>query len=264
MKINFCSLSSGSSGNAHYIGTDNIEILVDAGMSGKRIENLLKERDLRAEDLDALLVTHEHTDHVKGIGVLSRRYNIPIYANKGTWKGMEDKIGKIKEENINIIETEKEFILKDLCIKPVEIYHDAREPVGYIISNDNKKISIVTDTGRLDDRIMCAMEDSDIYLLETNHDIQMLRQGNYPYYLKERVLSDYGHLSNAYASNALSHLLKADGETVFLGHLSQDNNTPRMAFNEVAFKIMELGIDIKKDIKLELTYRNKQTDIITI
>lgn len=264
MKMKFCSLSSGSSGNCHYIGTDNIELLVDAGLSGKRIENLLKQRDLKAENIDALLVTHEHTDHVSGIGVLSRRYDLPIYANEGTWKGMEDKIGKIKEENKKVFETEKEFELKDLSIKPIEIYHDAREPVGYIICKDDKKLSIVTDTGKLDDRIISAMEASDIYLLEANHDVQMLREGSYPYYLKERVLSDYGHLSNTYTASALSNLVRAQGETVFLGHLSRDNNTPRMAFNEVAFKLMDLGIDLKKDINLALTHRGKQTEIITL
>ena len=150
MGLRFCSLSSGSSGNCQYIETENMKILIDAGFSGKRIEALLASIDVCPSTLDAIFVTHEHTDHIRGVGVLSRRYDLPLYANESTWLGMESKIGKIKENNIQIFNSEDFIEMKDLTINPIKIYHDALEPVGYILYYKNKKISIVTDTGTID------------------------------------------------------------------------------------------------------------------
>lgn len=264
MKLKFCSLSSGSSGNCHYVKTEDTSLLIDAGFSGKKIEGLLDKIGEKPNELDGILITHEHTDHIKGAGVMSRRYNLPIYANKGTWEAMEDKIGKISLENIKVIDTNKYFSLRDLDILATSIYHDAKEPVGYILNKSNKKISIVTDTGILDERLLESMSGSNIYLLESNHDVQMLRSGNYPISLQNRIISDFGHLSNSYAAESLSRLVEAKGEIVLLGHLSKDNNCPRTAFNEVAFRLMELGIDIRRDVLLNLTHRNKPTEIFTI
>src|SRR5690554_4787402 len=133
MSIKFCSLSSGSSGNCQYIETDNTRILIDSGFSGKRVEELLSSIDVSPDTIDAILVTHEHIDHVKGVGVLSRRYDFPIFANANTWVGMEKTIGKIKEKNIKVFISEEYFEIKDITIYPINIFHDAQEPVGYIL-----------------------------------------------------------------------------------------------------------------------------------
>lgn len=264
MKIDFCSLSSSSSGNCHYIGSEKTKILIDAGFSGKKIEALLEGIDVKCGDINGIFVTHEHTDHIKGVGVLSRRYNIPIFANEGTWAGMEDALGKIKAENIRVINTDEYFNFNDLDILPVKTYHDANESVGYIINQGRKKLSIITDTGKLDQNIVHSMKDSDIYLVESNHDIQMLRNGPYPVYLQNRIRGDFGHLSNDYIAKIMQELVRGRGETILLAHISKDNNSPKTAFNEMAFKLMENGIDIKSDINLELTYRDRQTRLYTI
>jgi len=264
MDIDFCSLSSSSSGNCHYIGTEKTKILVDLGFSGKKVESLLGGIGVKCQDIDGIFITHEHQDHIKGAGIISRRYNIPIFANQGTWEGMESSIGKISPENIRLLETENYFNFRDLDILPVKTYHDANESVGYIINGNRKKISIITDTGKLDGRIKKAMESSDIYLVESNHDIQMLRNGPYPVYLQNRILGDFGHLSNKDIGEAMQDLIEGRGETVLLAHLSKENNQPKTAFNEMAFKLMEKGIDIKEDINLELTYRDKQTRVYRI
>lgn len=259
MGIKFCSLSSGSSGNCQYIETDSSKIIVDSGFSGKRTKELLNSIDVDPKDLDAILVTHEHLDHIKGVGVLSRRYDLPIYANGQTWSGMETKIGDIKEKNIKIFSTEKFFDLKDLSIYPITTFHDANEPVGYILFYKGVKISIITDTGFISKNIVEKVKDSDLYFLESNHDEFMLKEGLYPWHLKRRILSSKGHLSNEDAGNTLTRLLKGEGEKVILAHLSKDNNVPELAMDTVTDILTKEGLDVKKDIDLGLSFRDKTT-----
>ncbi len=259
MGIKFCSLSSGSSGNCQYIETKSSKIIVDSGFSGKRTKELLNSIDVDSKDLDAIFVTHEHTDHVKGVGVLSRRYDIPIFANGNTWKGMEDKIGKIKEENIQIFSTEKFLEFKDLTIYPIPTFHDANEPVGYIVFYKGVKLSIITDTGLISKDIIEKIEDSNLYYLESNHDELMLKEGLYPWYLKRRILSAKGHLSNEDAGNTLAQILKGQGEKVILAHLSQDNNVPELAMSTVTDILTDKGLNVKKDIDLGLSFRDRTT-----
>ena len=194
MTIKFCSLSSGSSGNCQYIESDNTRILIDAGFSGKRVEGLLSSIDVSPNTIDAILVTHEHIDHTLGVGVLSRRYDIPIYANSNTWVGMETIIKSIKEKNTKVFNSNSVFDIKDLSIYPVDVCHDALEPVGYIIYYKNIKLSIITDTGRISDKIRNEIKNSDLYFMESNHDERMLRET--PLAFKERIMSTHGHLSN--------------------------------------------------------------------
>lgn len=261
MSLKFCSLSSGSSGNCQYIETDKSKILIDGGFSGKQIEKLLNDIDVCPKDLDGIFVTHEHSDHIKGVGILSRRYDIPIFANAGTWKGMEEKLGKIKEENIKLISTDENLEFRDLDILPIKIYHDSFEPVGYIINNKKKKISVVTDTGYVGEDMLYNMKDSDLFLLESNHDIDLLKLGSYPYYLKERVLSMRGHLSNEDAGKALSKILKGENEVVLLGHLSLENNMPLLAYETVKQELESVGLDVLNNLRLDLTYRDRVTNI---
>lgn len=257
MGIKFCSLSSGSSGNCQYIGTDRTKILVDSGLSGKKIEALLLSIDVKPEEIDYILVTHEHVDHVKGVGVLSRRYNIPILANEKTWLSMEKLIGNIADKNIRIFQSEKEFELGDLGIYPFRIFHDAAEPVGYIFYYKGNKISIMTDTGWVNDNMKNAIKGSSLYLIESNHDVQMLKEGSYPWHLKKRILSTRGHLSNMDAAKILTEVLSGNGEIVLLGHLSKDNNIPELAYDTVREHIEEYGLSVKDNITLDLTYREK-------
>lgn len=264
MGIRFCSLSSGSSGNCQYIETEDMKILIDAGFSGKRVEQLLEFIDVCASTLDGIFITHEHTDHIKGVGVLSRRYDLPLYANAGTWSGMENKIGKIKEKNIKVFNTGDFLEIKDLTINPIDIFHDALEPVGYILHYKNKKISIVTDTGYVDDDIKDKIKNSNLYLMESNYDVNMLRDGCYPWFLKQRISSKKGHLSNDDAAKILNDTIMGKKEVILLGHLSKDNNVPELAYDTVKCKLGDSGINVNKDIILDMTYRDKISKVYSL
>jgi len=261
MGFKFCSLSSGSSGNCQYVETDNIRLLVDGGMSGKRIETLLKGIEVEPDTIDCILVTHEHIDHTKGVGILSRRYDIPIWANENTWVGMESKIGEVSDENIKLFTTEKQFDIKDLGVYPFRVSHDAEEPVGYCLFYKNIKISLLTDTGWVNNNIKDAIKGSSLYLLESNHDVEMLKVGKYPWYLKKRIMSDVGHLSNDDAGKLITEIATGKGEVVLLGHLSKENNYPLLAYETVKNIVEEAGIDINNDINIDLTYREKATKV---
>lgn len=264
MGIRFCSLSSGSSGNCQYIETDRMRILIDGGFSGKRIEGLLASIDVCPKTIDAILVTHEHIDHVRGVGVLSRRYDIPIFANQNTWLSMDKTIGEIKDRNIKIIESDKDFHLGPLGIHPFKIFHDAAEPVGFCIYHNNKKISIITDTGWVNDNMKDKIKGSSLYLIESNHDVKMLQEGSYPWYLKRRILSEKGHLSNEDTGKTLSDVLMGNGEVVLLAHLSKENNIPSLAYETVSKCIKDYGINPNKDIALDLTYRDRATKVFSL
>lgn len=257
MGIKFCSLSSGSSGNCQYVETDRIKILIDSGFNGKKIESLLSSINVNPSEIDYILVTHEHIDHIKGVGVLSRKYDIPIFANEKTWISMEKLIGNVEEKNIKIFQSEEDFELGDLAIYPFKIFHDAAEPVGYIFYHKRTKISIMTDTGWVNDNMKNTIRGSSLYLIESNHDIQMLKEGSYPWYLKQRILSTKGHLSNLDAARTLIEVLMGNGEIVLLGHLSKENNRPELAYDTVREHIEEYGFSVNKNITLDLTYRDK-------
>lgn len=263
MSIKFCSLSSGSSGNCQYIETENTRILIDAGFSGKRIEALLSSIGVNPSTLDGILVTHEHIDHIMGVGIFSRRYDIPIFANSNTWIGMNPIIKAVKEKNTKIFKTNDNFEIKDITIHPIEVSHDSLEPVGYILYNGNTKISIITDTGYVNDNIKNEIKNSNLYYMESNHDVQMLREGNYPWVLKKRIMSTKGHLSNDAAGVVLGDVLAGKGEVVLLAHLSQDNNLPELAYKTVRESIMSQGLDVDNDIRLEMSFRDRTTCIYT-
>lgn len=261
MSIKFCSLSSGSSGNCQYIETDNIKILIDAGFSGKKIESLLSSIGVSATELDGIFVTHEHVDHIRGVGVLSRRYDLPIFANANTWVGMEKNIGKISSENTKVFISEKDLDIKDITVYPIRIFHDALEPVGYVVYYKDKKISVVTDTGWVSDVMKYKIKGSDLYLMESNHDVDMLKEGGYPWSLKQRVLSTRGHLSNEDAGRALGEVISGNGEIILLAHLSQENNLPDLAHRTVKSSMIDLGVDVNNDVILDLTYRDRVTKV---
>lgn len=260
--MKFCSLYSGSSGNSQFIQAGNTKILVDAGLSGKRIQQAIEGIGEKLNEIQGIFITHEHSDHIHGVGVLSRRFNIPIYANEKTWIAMQPLLGEIKSENIRIIEGGVE--IGDLFIQAFDISHDAVNPVGYKIFNKNKKISLLTDTGCVNDDIKKHIEDSDLLLIESNHDEDMVLLGSYPWPLKRRVLGEFGHMSNSLAGNLLSEVLKKGTEIVLLAHLSKENNFPQLAYKTVENILNENNIFIKDGLVLDMTYRDKSTRIYEI
>ena len=223
--MDFCSIASGSSGNCTYTGTDETALLVDAGISARQIEKGLHSIERTAEDIDGILVTHEHSDHISGLGVMARRYQIPVYTTGGT----ADAISRMKnmqnlpDDTFHEIVEDQDFSIKDLTIHPFSIPHDAAQPVGYRVECENKAVGIATDLGKYNDYIVDNLQNLDALLLEANHDIRMLQVGKYPYYLKQRILGDRGHLSNENAGRLLCRLLHDNMKAIFLGHLSKEN-----------------------------------------
>jgi len=260
----FCSLYSGSSGNCIYVGTGNANILIDAGLSGKNIVHALDEIGVSPKKIDALLITHEHSDHIRGAGVLSRMFNIPIYANNSTWEIMQGSIGKVKDENIKIIGIDEYFTVGDIDIKSYSTPHDAVNPVGYCFLNGGRKISIATDIGHVSENVLNNIKGSNLVLLESNHDVEMLKFGPYPYVLKRRILSDIGHLSNEDAGKAVLKFLEGDSMRVILGHLSKQNNYPELAYKTVQCVLEEEGIKIGSDVKLSMAQRENVSNFFEI
>lgn len=240
--MRLCSIASGSSGNCVYIGSDATHLLIDTGISGKRIEQGLRELNLTPRDLDGILITHEHADHVSGLGVMARKYEIPIYATEGTIQAIfqSGSLGNVEEELFHTVKEDERFILKDLTINPMHISHDAVQPVAYRISYGNKKVGICTDLGIYNDYTVECLKGMDALLLEANHDVNMLQVGPYPYYLKQRILGDRGHLSNENSGRLLCRILHDGLQTVVLGHLSKENNLPELAYESVR---MEINMD---------------------
>lgn len=237
--MRLCSIASGSSGNCIYVGSENTHVLVDAGISGKRIEQGLLGLDLSGKDLDAILVTHEHADHIQGLGVMARRYNVPLYMTGGTAEYLQrtGSIGRIPEGLIREIVEDEDFGIGDLMIHPFTIPHDAAQPVGYRLAYGTKSVGIATDLGKYTDYIIENLENLDALLLESNHDVNMLQVGPYPYLLKQRILGDRGHLSNENAGRLLGRILHDGMKAVLLGHLSQENNYEELAFETVCQEV---------------------------
>ena len=257
----FCPLYSGSSGNSIFVASENTKILVDAGMPGKSIESALKHINQNPNDIDGIFITHEHSDHIKGAGIISRRYDIPIYANEYTWNAMESKIGNVKESNIRIIRNNSVDI-KDMHIINYKISHDAAAPIGYAMCSGDKKACIATDLGYFSEEVRSIIKDADVILLESNHDVEMVKFGPYPYPLKRRILSDVGHLSNEACGKAIVEIMNHKQKHIFLGHLSKTNNHPDLAYQTVVNILKENYIEIGRDISLNLAKRDMPSDVI--
>lgn len=261
----FCSLYSGSSGNSIFVGNENTKILIDAGVTGKKIDEALAKINQNPKEIDGIFITHEHSDHVKGVGVISRKYDIPIYANDKTWEAMKGSIGKIKEHNIRIMDKRSTVEIKDLAIKSFNIPHDAIAPVGYTIKSKDSTISIATDFGVFTEEIKDNIKESDIILLECNHDVSMLKFGPYPYNLKRRILSEIGHLSNDDCANAITELIKhGNNKQIVLGHLSGTNNHPDLAYQTVLNVLEDNGIKQGLDVKISMASRHEPSSLISL
>ena len=255
--MKLCSIASGSSGNCIFAGSETTSLLIDAGISGKRVEAGLAVLDRSAKELDGILVTHEHSDHIQGLGVLARRYGIPIYATDGTIQAMQQtkSLGKFPEGIFHTIHADDTFMLGDIAVHPFTISHDAAEPVGYNVFSGEKKITLATDIGHVTDTIRESIEDSDVLLLEANHDVEMLKKGGYPWSLKQRILGENGHLSNHTAGRLLAEVMTGKMKYVFLGHLSEENNNPHLAYETVEEILRNNRIEVGTHVKMDMASR---------
>ena len=236
--LNFCSLYSGSSGNSLFVETQNTKLLVDAGVSCKKIENALQDIKVDPSSIDGILITHEHTDHVQGLGTLSRKFDLPVFVNQETLDAMPKQKDKIPDKNIKTFKISDKFEIGDLLIDPFSIPHDAANPCGFNIYKDDKKISIATDIGHMTNNILKSLEGSLFLMLEANYDPEVLRCSSYPFSLKSRIAGPTGHLPNEMAGKTISYLLKSGLKNAMLGHLSKESNFPELAYQTVVDELL--------------------------
>ena len=254
------SIISGSSGNASLISNGKTNILIDCGTSGKRICEALAKLSLSEKSLNAIVVTHEHIDHTKGVGVLARKLKIPVYATRGTHNCSD--LGKLHDNQIKEVEIDVTYDICGIGVTPFSIPHDAADPCGYIFSNGEKKFATATDIGIMTDSILSRLYGCDSVLLESNHDVDMLRYGDYPYALKQRILSDIGHLSNDAAADTAIKLIENGTKHIMLGHLSDKNNTPEIAQMVTYSRLCDKGIKVGTDITLQIAQRYAITEFM--
>lgn len=258
--LKFCNLYSGSSGNSSFIESENSKILVDCGMSCKKISEALYSLNVDISDLDGILVTHEHIDHIKGLAVISKKYHIPVYINMETFNNLNmdtsiiDKKFFVNDEN---------FSINDLFIHPFSIPHDAANPCGFAISDGNTKISVATDIGHMNNSIIDNLVGSSFVLLESNYETELLKYSRYPYALKKRILGPNGHLSNEDAGKTISVLAKNGVSSISLGHLSKENNFPELAYKTVIENIINNKVD-SDNLSISVAHRDRPDDMIEI
>ncbi len=250
MSLRFSVLASGSTGNAIYVETEEHSFLVDAGFSGKQMEGLFAQIDRKMENLSGILVTHEHSDHVKGVGVLARRYKLPIFTNEKTWQAMDRLVGEIPLEQKFIFGMESVKSYGSLQIESFGVSHDAAEPMFYVFHHEGKKLVLITDTGYVSDRVKGIISNADTYVFESNHDVQMLRMGHYPWNTKQRILSDVGHVSNEDAALAMSEVAGDHTKSIYLAHLSLDNNMKDLARMSVTQTLQSRGLIVGEQFSL--------------
>ncbi|MFT8373426.1 MAG: MBL fold metallo-hydrolase [Liquorilactobacillus satsumensis] len=257
-------LASSSSGNVTYIETPERKVLVDAGLSGKKIAGLMSSIGRDLSDVDSLLVTHEHSDHCKGVGVLARKYHLDVYANEGTWNAMAHKIGKIPLAQKHLFEMGKTKSFGDLDIESFGVSHDAAEPQFYELHHHGHSFVILTDTGYVSSRLEGIIKGANGYLIECNHDTEMLRMGAYPWSLKQRILSDQGHLSNDDGAATLIDVLGNQTKKIYLGHLSQDNNMKELAHVTVSSTLEQHDLGVGHDFAVLDTDPARATPLAVI
>jgi phosphoribosyl 1,2-cyclic phosphodiesterase len=262
--IKFCSLFSGSSGNSLFISHENTRVLIDAGVSGKRIQAALESIGEHACDLDAVIVTHEHIDHASCVGVMSRRFNLPAYATAGTWRGMEGFIGPMNEANIIHIRANEDFSIGDLQIHAFSIPHDAADPVGFHFRADGRKVAVATDIGHMNESLLANIRGSDLVMLESNHDLMMLENGRYPYVLKKRIKGMYGHLCNDLCGDTIALLAGEGGRKFLIGHLSDENNNPETAYATVLARLSSNGFTGTETLEIHVAERNKTSRVFEL
>lgn len=260
------SIASGSSGNCIFVGTEESGILIDAGISMKRIREGLEAEGLSLDRIQAIFITHEHTDHISGLGPVLRKVPIPVYATGETIEAIWTKsaMNGVSEDLFHAVDTGRSFQFRDLEILPVSISHDAANPVCYTLQAEGKKIGIATDMGCYTSEIVDHLKDCDSLLLEANHDINLLQVGSYPYSLKMRILGERGHLSNDASARLIQELLHPGLQYILLGHLSKENNFPELAYRTVAYELEQNPVWSTMETELLVANRQEPTKLLTI
>ncbi len=259
----FFSLGSGSSGNCYYLGCKNYGILIDAGLGIRRIRKTLSEYGVSFDKIMGILVTHDHADHAKTIGCLGDKFNIPIYATQAVCEGIlrngYSQAGL--QTTKRIIEKEQSFSINDFEITPFDVPHDSIENVGYHIKIEDQIFVLITDIGRITPTIEQYARNANHLVIETNYDEEMLQQGRYPYFLKQRITSGNGHLSNRLSAEFIARIYHANMRNIWLCHLSQDNNHPEVAYRTVEDALKQRGIIAGKDVRMETLSRYKASGL---
>ncbi len=264
MGLQFSVLASGSTGNAIFVETENQSFLVDAGLSGKQMQQLFEQIGKDISKLSGILVTHEHSDHIKGLGVLARKYKLPIYANEKTWNAMDGLIGKIETEQKFIFQTGSVKTFGSLDIESFGVSHDAAEPMFFVFHHQGKKLALITDTGYVSDRMKGTIHNADAFVFESNHDVSMLQMGHYPWSIKRRILSDVGHVSNEDAAIAMSDCIGDATKRIYLAHLSKDNNMKDLARMSVQQTLASKGLITGEQFELYDTDPTTPTPLVAI
>ncbi len=262
--IKVCSLYSGSGGNCIFFGCGKTKILIDAGLSALKTKRTLSEIGEDPSSISALIISHEHSDHINGAGIISKQLDIPVYANSGTWNAAAQKLRQVRKANRKTFFTGVDFEIGSISAGTFRIPHDACEPVAFNLFAGGRKITIATDMGCMTKKLLERMEKSDVLLLESNHDISMLKAGPYPWDLKQRILGNEGHLSNDIAARTVAYLAQRGTERFLLGHLSARNNFPELAYRTTLNIIEEKGIRAGEDILLDIAGRDAPGIPITI
>ena len=257
-------LASGSKGNAALISTDCQRFLVDVGISCRELVKRMQQVGASPEELDGVFITHEHVDHVKGIVTFGKKYQVPLYASQGTWRAVFSKYPELNRANCRL--TGGRMLLGDVSIECFATSHDAAQPQGYsfLWRGGDCKCTYVTDTGFVTPAVREAVQGSDVLVLESNHDVEMLKQGSYPYELKRRIASTHGHLCNDDAGKCAVELVKSGARHIILGHLSKENNFPELARRCTEAALLNAGIRPGEDVRLDVALRDGTTGMFAL
>jgi len=264
MKLTFCSLSSGSSGNCYYLGNEFHGILIDAGISATTIRKFLKTIDVSVQTIMGVLVTHNHTDHIKGLEVLTRKNHIPVFTTSNIWKSILSLNVNISTDCIREIPLQQKFHLAGFDIEAFRVFHDAPETIGFHICAGEKKITIVTDLGNICTTAAPYIRAANLLVIESNYDEEMLKNGSYPHFLKNRIKSDHGHLGNLQTSAFLADIINDDLRYICLAHLSRNNNTPESVIRTIQKTFSDRGIKLKRNQMVSVLKRNVPSEVITL
>jgi phosphoribosyl 1,2-cyclic phosphodiesterase len=264
MKLNFCSLSSGSSGNCYYLGNEFHGILIDAGISATSIRKFLKNMNISMQTVMGVLITHNHIDHIRGLEVLTRKNSLPAFTTPKIWKSILTPQKKISPDCIRKIPLKQKFHMAGFDIEAFPVCHDAPETIGFHICAGDKKITIVTDLGHICQTAAPYIKAANILVIESNYDEQMLVNGRYPYFLKARIQSDHGHLGNHQTSAFLADIISDNLTNISLAHLSKNNNSPEKVLQSLEQTFSERGIILNGKQRISILNRNTPTDIISL
>jgi phosphoribosyl 1,2-cyclic phosphodiesterase len=264
MKLNFCSLSSGSSGNCYYIGNEFHGILIDAGISATSIRKFLKDMDISLQSIMGVLITHNHIDHIRGLEVLTRKNSLPAFTTGKIWESILTPHVRISRDCIREIPLQQKFNLAGFDIEAFPVNHDAPETIGFHICAEDKKITIATDLGHICQTSAPYIREANLLIIESNYDEEMLMNGQYPYYLKKRIQSDHGHLGNHQTSDFLAGIINDNLSHICLAHLSKNNNTPEKAIQTLHKTLSDRGIVMNSLQQVSVLNRNIPSEMIRL